>query len=59
MPFHTLNKWIKDIACDVGSPRQDLEFARENERLRREIRMLKEEQELLRGAIRFFAGPEA
>jgi transposase len=35
---------------------QDLDLARENERLRRENRILKEEREILKKATQFFAG---
>ena len=52
----TLNKWIKaDRANDVVS-KEDLDLAQENERLRREIRLLKEEREILKKATQFFAG---
>jgi len=52
----TLNKWItahRDI--DVVS-KEDLSLAKENDRLRREIRLLKEEREILKKATQFFAG---
>jgi transposase len=44
----TLNKWIKtfDEEAVVSGPDQDL--ARENERLRRESRILKEERDVLK-----------
>ncbi len=51
----TLNKWVtahRDI--DVVSDK-DLELARENERLRRESRILKEERDILKKATAFFA----
>ena len=52
----TLTKWIaKD--SDAASPTAvDQELVRENERLRREIRILKEEREVLKKATVFFAG---
>ena len=52
----TLSKWIKAFADEeiVSGPDQDL--ARENERLRREVRILKEEREVLKKATIFFAG---
>lgn len=54
----TLNNWLKALGDDRGGLTNDMEFERENERLRRENRMLREERELLRCAIRFFAAPE-
>lgn len=53
--FATLNKWVK--ALGDGAPHHDKGLARENERLRREVRQLKEEREVLKRAIHFFAGP--
>lgn len=52
----TLNKWITahrdtDVVSD-----QDLDLARENERPRRENRILREEREILKKATQFFAG---
>ena len=52
----TLNKWIaahRDI--DVLS-KEDLGLTQENDRLRREIRLLKEDREILKKATQFFAG---
>jgi transposase len=40
---------------DVVS-KEDLSFARENDRLRREVRILKEEPYILKKATQFFAG---
>ena len=51
----TLNKWVSahrdtDVVSD-----KDLDLARENERLRREHRILKEERDILKKATAFFA----
>ena len=52
----TLNKWITaHRGTDVVS-KEDLELAKENDRLRREIKLLKEEREILKKATQFFAG---
>ena len=52
----TLNKWITcNRDTDVVS-KEDLDLAKENDRLRREIRLLKEEREILKKATQFFAG---
>lgn len=40
---------------DVVS-KEDLELTQENDRLRREIRILKEERDILKKATQFFAG---
>ena len=51
----TLNKWITAYRdTDVVSP-EDRELALENERLRSEIRILKEERDILKKATQFFA----
>ena len=51
----TLNKWVNAHRdTDVVSA-EDRELARENERLRREIRILKEERDILKKATQFFA----
>lgn len=51
----TLNTWIRDLrdVSIVSNPSEDL--ARENERLRREVRVLTEEREVLKKATAFFA----
>ena len=51
----TLNKWITvHRDTDVVS-KEGLDLAKENDRLRREVRLLKEEREILKKATVFFA----
>ena len=52
----TLNKWITAHRDTDVVSKEDLDLAKENERLRREIRLLKDEREILKKAIQFFAG---
>ena len=52
----TLNKWIMAYRDTDVVSKEDLDLAEENERLRREIRLLKEEREILKKATQFFAG---
>ena len=52
----TLNKWITAHRDTDVVSKEDLSFAQENDRLRREIRLLKEEREILKKATQFFAG---
>ena len=52
----TLNKWITAYRDTDGVSKEGLDLAQENERLRREIRLLKEEREILKKATQFFAG---
>ena len=46
----TLNKWITAYRDTDVVSKEDLDLAQENERLRREIRLLKEEREILKKA---------
>ena len=46
----TLNKWITAYRDTDVVSKEDLVLAQENERLRREIRLLKEEREILKKA---------
>ena len=52
----TLNKWITAHRETGVVSKEDLSLAKENDRLRREIRLLKEEREILKRATQFFAG---
>ena len=52
----TLNKWITAYRDTDVVSKEDLDLAEENERLRREIRLLKEEREIFKKATKFFAG---
>jgi len=52
----TLNKWITAHRDTDVVPKEDLSLAQENERLRREVRILKEERDILKKATQFFAG---
>ena len=52
----TLNKWITAHRNTDVVSKEDMDLAEENERLRREIRLLKEEREILKKATQFFAG---
>ena len=52
----TLNKWITAYRDTDMISKEDLDLAQENERLRREIRLLKDERKILKKATQFFAG---
>ena len=52
----TLNKWITAHRDTNVVSQEDLDLAKENERLRREIRLLRGEREILKKATQFFAG---
>jgi transposase len=52
----TLNKWVQKHQHDdlMSGPHEDVE--KENTRLRKEVRLLREEREVLKKATIFFAG---
>jgi len=52
----TLNKWVTARRDTDLVSKADLDLAEENERLRREVRILKEERDILKKATQFFAG---
>jgi transposase len=52
----TLNKWITQHRDTDVVSQEDLDLAKENDRLRREIKLLKEERDILKKATQFFAG---
>ena len=52
----TLNKWVTAHRDTDVVSKEDLSLAQENDRLRREVRLLKEEREILKKATQFFAG---
>ena len=51
----TLNKWITAHRYTNVVSIEDLDLAKENDRLRRENRILKEERDILKKATAFFA----
>ena len=52
----TLNKWITAHRDTDVVSKEDLSLVQENDRLRRENRLLKEERDILKKATQFFAG---
>jgi transposase len=52
----TLNKWVQQHQHDdlMSGPHEDVE--KENTRLRKQVRLLREEREVLKKAAIFFAG---
>jgi len=54
--FSTLSKWIQKSKPDDLPPPANIDLAKENERLRKENRLLLEEREILKKATVFFAG---
>lgn len=54
--FSTLAKWIQKSRPGELPPKADIDLAKENDRLRKENRLLMEERDLLKKATVFFAG---
>lgn len=55
----TLSKWISVHRPSDTPVAPQADLAKENERLRLEIRVLREEREMLKKAIQFFAGQKS
>lgn len=53
--FSTLAKWIQKSRPEDMPPAADIDLAKENERLRKENRLLTEERDILKKATVFFA----
>ncbi len=53
--FSTLSNWVQSMKQDELSSAPQGDLTKENERLRREVRLLKEERDLLKKATVFFA----
>ena len=53
--FSTLNKWIQKSQPDDLPPTLELDLTKENDRLRKENRLLREGRDILKKATVFFA----
>lgn len=53
--FSTLSRWIKEERSNITPSEPQIDLIQENERLRKEVRMLREEREILKKATQFFA----
>jgi transposase len=53
--FSALSRWIKDERDQLHPSEPRFDLIQENERLRKEVRMLREEREILKKATQFFA----
>ena len=53
--FSTLSRLIKEERSNVTPSEPRIDLIQENERLRKEVRMLREEREILKKATQFFA----
>ena len=51
----TLGKWIRMISDEAKTPERDGDLLRDNERLRKENRILREEREVPKKAAQLFA----
>lgn len=54
--FSTLGRWLKEGRDQVLRPEPASDLMVENTRLRKEVRLLREEREVLKKAAIFFAG---
>ena len=52
----TLNKWVQAFGDAAAVPGKETELVKEIERLRRELKTVTEEREVLKKATAFFAG---
>jgi len=55
----TLGKWVAAYRPSDATAAPQADLARENERLRLENRILKEERDILKKATQFFANPRS
>ena len=55
----TLGKWIASISDEAKIPAHDADFLRENERLRKENRILREEREIFEKGCNILRGSKA
>lgn len=53
--FSTLGRWIKEEYDSITTSKPAIDLIQENERLRKEVRLLREEREILKRATQFFA----
>jgi len=53
--FSTLNNWIRQDRDDPAKPTAQSDMEKELAELRKEVRMLREEREVLKKATQFFA----
>ncbi len=53
--FSIFNKWVSAHRGTGVVSAEDRDLARENEQLRRDVRILKEERDILKKATQFFA----